>query len=58
MVDLLRALDFGYIVRKALTDVECEEKTAALVHALIWLYCKCEIQSIVRVGKVGFHCAR
>ena len=55
MVDLLRALDFGRLVGKALSDGKCEVKPTAFVHSLVRLDRESKVESIVRVREVGFH---
>lgn len=55
VVDLLRALDFRWIVRKVLVDLEVEVEAAALVHALVRVDCELEVQNVVGVGEVRLH---
>lgn len=56
MVYLLRALDFRRFVREALADCECEVEFAAFVHALVWLDREGEVERVVWIGEVCFHC--
>lgn len=55
MVDLLRALDLGRIMREVLVDREIEVEGAALVHALVGLDGEDEVEDVVRVGEGHFH---
>ena len=55
MVNLLGTFDLWRVVREVLVDCECEQKAAALVHALVWLDRKGKIEDIIRVRKGRLH---
>lgn len=55
MVDLLCALDFGWVVWEVLVDLEVKLEAAALVHALVGVDCKFKVENIVWVGEVRLH---
>lgn len=56
MVYLLRAFHFRRVMREVLVHSESEDERAALVHALVGLDRKCEIQDVVGVRECHFHC--
>lgn len=56
MVDLLRALDFRWVVGEILIDRETEVEYATLVHALVRFDGESEIEDIVWVREGHFHC--
>jgi hypothetical protein len=55
MINLLCTFDFRRVVREVLVDCECEQKAAALVHALVRLDRKGKIEDIIRVRKGRLH---
>jgi hypothetical protein len=55
MVDLLRAFDLGWIVRKVLVNDEREDKASPLVHSLVGFDGQGEIEDIVTVGEIDAH---
>jgi hypothetical protein len=54
VVDLLRALDFWWVVREVLVDLEIKVEATTLVHTLVRVDCELEVQDIVGVGKCVF----
>ena len=55
MVNLLGTFDLRRVVREVLVDCECEDKAAALVHALVRLDRKGKVEDIIRVRKGRLH---
>ena len=55
MINLLCTFDLRRVVREVLVDCECEQKAAALVHALIRLDRKRKIEDIIGVRKGRLH---
>lgn len=56
VVDLLRALDLGRVVREVLVDCEAENEAAAFVHALVRVDGQSEVEDVVGIGEVRLHC--
>ena len=55
VVNLLRALDLRRLVREALTNRKREVEPASLVHALIRLDRKREVQRVVWIWEIRLH---
>ena len=55
MIDLLRALDLGRIMREVLVDGEGEGESPAFVHALVGFDRQREVEDVVGVGESHFH---
>lgn len=55
MINLLRTLDLGRVMREVLVDVETEMERAAFIHALVGLDREGEVQDVVGVGEGHFH---
>ncbi|KAJ8107795.1 hypothetical protein OPT61_g8616 [Boeremia exigua] len=55
VVDFLRALDLGRVVREVLVDGEAEVEAPALVHALVWVDGEREVEDVVWVWEVRLH---
>lgn len=57
MIYLLRAFYFRRVMRKVLVHGEGEDERTPLIHALVRLDRKREVQDVVRVREGHFHCA-
>ena len=55
MIDLLRALHLGRVMREVLVDGKGEVEEAALVHAFVGFDGEGEVEDVVGVGEVHFH---
>ncbi len=55
MVDLLRAFDFGRIVREVLVYDEVEAERAPFVHALVRFDCEVEVENVIGVWEFELH---
>lgn len=55
MINLLRTLDLGRVVREVLVDGKGEVEDAAFVHALVGFDGQGEVEDVVGVGKGHFH---
>lgn len=55
MIDLLRALHLGRVMREVLVNTEVEMERATLVHALVGLDRKRKVEDIVGVREMHLH---